>query len=147
MTNLTKMRKNFKESAKEVIDEIMKELLEEQKKIEKINYKIMKHEIIEKLNIKEIMSEIFDESKVLDKIKTKLIKLKKKIMKKRFWDVSDEQETLEGLERKIATEELQRVNKIKAYEIRIELIKDEAKREREVLRIERINKLKTIEGK
>ena len=73
----------------------------------------MKHEIIEKLNIKEIMSEIFDESKVLDKIKTKLINLKKKIMKKWFWDKTDKQETLEIHERKIETEKIEKVIIIK----------------------------------
>ena len=106
----------------------------------------MKHEIIEKLNIKEIMSEIFDESKVLDKIKTKLINLKKKIMKKWFWDKTDKQETLEIYERKIETEKIEKVIIIKEYEIEIESIKDEAKREREGLMIEIKIELGKIEG-
>ena len=36
----------------------MEELIEEQKKLEKINDTIMKHEIIKRLNIKEIESEM-----------------------------------------------------------------------------------------
>ena len=86
------------------------------------------------------MSELMNQ--LIDKIKMKLIKLKKKIMKKQFWNEIDQQETLERLERKIGTEKLESVNKINAYELKIELIKDEAKREREGLMIERINKLK-----
>ena len=50
-------RKKLNESAEEVIDELIDELLEEQKKVEKINNKIMKHEIIERLNIKELKLE------------------------------------------------------------------------------------------
>ena len=61
----------------------------------------MKNEIIERLITKEIRSKILDEVKVLEEIKTKLRKLKTKIIKNWFWDETDEQETLERLERKI----------------------------------------------
>ena len=61
----------------------------------------MKNEIIERLITKEIRSKILDEVKVLEEIKTKLRKLKTKIVKNWFWDETDEQETLERLERKI----------------------------------------------
>ena len=66
-------------------------------------------------------------------------------MKRRFWDEIDEQETLKR-EIKIETEKLKNINKINAYEIKAQEIKDEAKRKREGLRIERINKLQKIEG-
>ena len=36
MSSLTKMKKSFKESSEEVIDELTRELLEEHKKLEKI---------------------------------------------------------------------------------------------------------------
>ena len=61
----------------------------------------MKNEIIERLITKEIRSKILDEVKVLEEIKTKLRKLKTKIIKNWFWDETDEQETLERLEREI----------------------------------------------
>ena len=44
MSSLTKMKKRY--------EELLEELLEEQKELEKIDNKIMKHEIIERLNIK-----------------------------------------------------------------------------------------------
>ena len=72
MSSLTKIEKRYEE------------LLEEQKKLEKINNKIKKHEIIERINIKEIESEILDETKALEKIKTQLRKLETTIMKKGF---------------------------------------------------------------
>ena len=56
-------------------------MLEEQEKLEKINNKIKKHEMIERINIKEIESEILDETKALEEIKTRL---ETTIMKKRF---------------------------------------------------------------
>ena len=60
------------------------ELSEENEELEKINRKIEKHEIIERINIKEIESEILDETKALEEIEIKLSKLKTTIMKKRF---------------------------------------------------------------
>ena len=66
-------------------------------------------------------------------------------MEKRFWNKTDEQETLERLKMKIETEKLKKVNKIEGHKRRIESIKDTTKRETEELRIERINKLKKIE--
>ena len=65
-------------------------------------------------------------------------------MKKRFWNETDEQKTLERHKIKRDTEKLKKVNKIEGYKIRIESIKDTAKRETEELRIKRINKLKKI---
>ena len=78
------MDKSFKVSSEKVIDELIEELIEEQKEPEKKNGKIMKHEIIERLNIKQIESEILHETKVLDEIKTELRKLKTTIVKKGF---------------------------------------------------------------
>ena len=50
MSTQIKMKKRFAETT-EVIDELIKELLIEQEKLEKINDKITKHEIIERLLI------------------------------------------------------------------------------------------------
>ena len=55
MSSLTKMEKRY--------EKLLKELLEEYKKLEKINQKIEKHEIIERINIQETESEILDEKK------------------------------------------------------------------------------------
>ena len=46
-------------------------MLDENKKLRKINKKIEKHEIIESINIKEIESETLDETKALEEIETK----------------------------------------------------------------------------
>ena len=86
MSRLIKIEKRY--------EEFLDELLEENKKLEKINKKIEKHEIIERINIKEIESEILDETKALEEIETKLEKLETTIMKKRCWNEIDEQETL-----------------------------------------------------
>ena len=94
--------------------ELLEELLEEHKKLEKINQKIEKHEIIKRINIKEIELEILDETKVLEKIKTKLRKLKTIIMKNRFWNEIDEQEILGRL--KIETGILKKVDKIEGQQ-------------------------------
>ena len=59
-------------------------------------------------------------------------------MKKRFWNETDEQETLERLKIKIETQKLKKVNKIEGKKS----IKDTTKRETEVVRRERINKPK-----
>ena len=59
-------------------------------------------------------------------------------MKKRFWNETDEQETLERLKIKIETQKLKKVNKIEGKKS----IKDTTKRETEVLRRKRINKPK-----
>ena len=98
MSNLTKIEERY--------EELLEELLEEQKKLKMINNKIKKHEIIEGINIKEIESEILDKTKVPEEIKTKLKKLETTIMKKRFWNKIDEQETLGRLKIKIETEKL-----------------------------------------
>ena len=68
----------------------------------------MKHEIIERFNIRELDSII--------------------------------------VRRKIETEKIENINKIKAYRIRIKSIRQKAKRKREGINIERTNKLKKIEG-
>ena len=44
------------------------------KKLEEINKKIEKHEMLERISIKEIESEILDETKALEEIETKLEK-------------------------------------------------------------------------
>ena len=54
------------------------------KKLKKINQKLEKHEIIERINIKEIETEILNETKAIEEIETKLEKLKTVIMKKGF---------------------------------------------------------------
>ena len=68
-------------------------LLEKHKKLEKVNKRKEKHEIIEIINIKEetelikrMESEIPEETKALEEIEEKLRKLETKIMKKRFWN-------------------------------------------------------------
>ena len=66
MSSLTKMEKRY--------EELLEELLEEQKKLEKIASKIMKHVIIERLNIKKIKPGMANETKSLEEIKTKLNK-------------------------------------------------------------------------
>ena len=83
--------------------------------------------------------------KHLKKFKTKLKKIETKVMKKRFQNEIDEQETLERQKIKIETEKLKKVNKIGGHKIRIESIKDTTKRETEELRIKRINKLTKTE--
>ena len=55
-----KNEKCFKESEEELIDELAKQ--RKQRKLGEINGKIMKHGIIEKLNIREIEPEILDET-------------------------------------------------------------------------------------
>ena len=89
MSNLIKMEKRY--------EELLEKLLEEQKKLEKINQKIEKQEIIERINIKEetelvkrMETEILDETKALAEIETKLRKVKIAIFKKRFWNEIDE---------------------------------------------------------
>ena len=62
---------------------MLDEILEEQKKVEKINKKIKKHEIIQRLKIKEIEPKMVDETKALEELIRKLRKLNKKIMKKK----------------------------------------------------------------
>ena len=76
MPSLIKIEKSY--------DELLEELLEDHKKLEKINKRIEKFEILEKVTIKEIGSEIFDKTKLLEEIKTKLRKVKTTIMKKGF---------------------------------------------------------------
>ena len=76
MSSLIKIEKEY--------EELLDDLLEEQKKLEKTIQKIDKHKVIERINIKEIESEIPDETKALDEMETKLRKLETKAMKKRF---------------------------------------------------------------
>lgn len=71
--------------------------MKEQKKLKKINSKINRHEMIERINIKEIVPEILDETKASEEIKTKLKKVETTIMKRRLWKKIDEQETLQRL--------------------------------------------------
>ena len=89
-------------------EELLEELLEEHKKLEKINQKIEKHDIIERINIKEIESEILDETKAPEEIKTKLTEVETTTFKKRFWNEIDKQEKLERLNIKINTEKLKK---------------------------------------
>ena len=60
--------------------------MKEQKKLKKINSKINRHEMIERINIKEIAPEILDETKASEEIKAKLKKIK---------DNNNEKKTLE----------------------------------------------------
>ena len=64
-------------------EQLLDEILEEQKKVEKINKKIKKREIIQRLKIKEIEPKMVDETKALEELIRKLRKLNKKIMKKK----------------------------------------------------------------
>ena len=141
MSNLIKMEKRY--------EELLEKLLEEQKKLEKINQKIEKQEIIERINIKEetelvkrMETEILDETKALAEIETKLRKVKIAIFKKRFWNEIDEHR--KDKKTKTKPEKLRKINKknekvIERQEIRIASIKDTTKRETNELRIERIN--------
>ena len=141
MSNLIKMEKRY--------EELLEKLLEEQKKLEKINQKIEKQEIIERINIKEetelvkrMETEILDETKALAEIETKLRKVKIAIFKKRFWNEIDEHR--KDKKTKTKPEKLRKINKknekvIERQEIRIASIKDPTKRETNELRIERIN--------
>ena len=119
-------------------------MIEEQKKAKKINKKIEKHEIIEIINIKEKEPEILDKTKALRKIETKLKKLETKVMKKKFHNEIDDQETFRWQKIKTETEKLIKVNEIEEHKIRIESIKDTTKIETKELRIERRNKLNKI---
>ena len=69
-----------------------------------------------------------------------------KIMRKRFCNGIEEQETLKRQIRKIETEKINKVNKVKRHRIRIELIKYTTKREIEDLLTERVDKLNQIEA-
>ena len=73
ISSLTKIEKRY--------EELVEELLEEHKKLEKINQKIEQHEIKERINIKEIETEILDETKAFEEIKSQLRKLEKTVMK------------------------------------------------------------------
>ena len=64
-------------------------------------------------------------------------------MKKRFWNETDEQETLKRQLMKIETEKINKVYKVQELKIRIELIKKTTKVED--LEIERVDKLNEIE--
>ena len=64
-------------------EQLLDEILEEQKKVEKINKKIKKHEIIQRLKMKEIEPKMADETKALEELIRKLRKLNKKLMKKK----------------------------------------------------------------
>ena len=61
------MKKNVKpKNMEKIYRQLLENLLEEHKKLEKINKIVEKHEIIERINIKEIVSEILDETKALE---------------------------------------------------------------------------------
>ena len=64
-------------------------------------------------------------------------------MKKRFWNETDEQETLKRQLMKIKTDKINKVYKVQEHKIRIELIKETTKVED--LEIERVDKLNEIE--
>ena len=83
----------------------------------------MKHEIIERFNIKELDSII-----IIEKFNIK------------------ELDSIIIIRRKIETEKIENINKTKAYRIRMKSIRQKAKRKREGINIERTNKLKKIEG-
>ena len=83
MPNSTKIEEAYKE--------LLEELLEEDKKLEKINKRIEKFEILERVDTKEkikfikrIETEILDETKVFEETETKLRKVETTIMKKAF---------------------------------------------------------------
>ena len=67
MSSLTKMEKRY--------EELLDKLSEEQKKLGKIDNKIMKQE---RLNIKEIAPKIVDETKALEEKKKKIKKIRDK---------------------------------------------------------------------
>ena len=73
--NSNKNKKRLKESAGEVINELIDKLLEDHEKLEKIDDRIMKIEITERLNMKEIESEIHNEIKIFYKINMETKKL------------------------------------------------------------------------
>ena len=75
-------------------------------KTNNINKKIDKHKMIKRINIKRIEAEIFDEIKAVEEIETKSKKLETKIMRKKFWNEIDEQETLKKQIMKIETEKI-----------------------------------------
>ena len=60
MPSLTKTGKRY--------EELLDEQLKENKKLERINQKIEKLEIIERIGIKEVKSEILDEAKAFKRI-------------------------------------------------------------------------------
>ena len=85
---------------------LLEELLEEDKKLEEINKRIEKSEILERVDTKEkiklikrIETEILDETKVFWKNWNKITKSRNNNNEKRLWEKSDEQETLERLKR------------------------------------------------
>ena len=94
--------------------------MEKQKRLEKVYKRIDKHEILERINIKEekelvkrMETEIFDETRALGEMKSKLRKVKTTILKKkRIWNETDEQKTLERQKIKVKIEKLKKVNKI-----------------------------------
>ena len=73
MSSLIKIEKRY--------EQLLDELLEENKKLEKINRKIEKHEIIERICIKKVESEILDETKALEEIEGFGMKL----MSRKHW--------------------------------------------------------------
>ena len=98
MPNSTKIEEAYKE--------LLEELLEEDKKLEKINKRIEKFEILERVDTKEkiklikrIETEILDETKVFWRNWNKITKSRNNNNEKRLWEKSDEQETLERLKR------------------------------------------------
>ena len=83
ISSLTKIEKRY--------EKLLEQLSEEQKKLDKINRKVEKHERIERINIKEetqlvnrIETEILDETKAPADIEIKLRKVKTAIFKTTF---------------------------------------------------------------
>ena len=85
---------------------------ENREKLEKINHKIKKHEIIERINKKK-KTRIRNTSwnKGTWRNKNKFKKLETTIMKKRFWDDIEDQETLEILNIQIEKQKLIKLKK------------------------------------
>ena len=83
ISSLTKIEKRY--------EKLSEQLSEEQKKLDKINRKVEKHERIERINIKEetqlvnrIETEILNETKAPADIEIKLRKIKTTIFKTKF---------------------------------------------------------------
>ena len=120
------------------MNNLIKKLLLEEKKLEEIKDKIMRNGILQELNIKEINKEMLNEEEFLEETQEKLFGMAYRIMKANDWG---KQKELIILERRLDTQKLERENKIKKYETRIKLIKDESKIEREDMNTRKINKL------
>ena len=108
-----KTKKVFKKAAEEIIGELIDESLEKQKKIEKINDKMMKRKLIKTLNTEEINNKIRSTVKIFYEISADIKKFNSKLMKKMFWNEVDQK--LEKLGKKLEAKKLQNTNKFKEY--------------------------------